>query len=516
MVNFVLIGSAARFAGLRKIANSVNKAAKDAAPPCSRETRVAELGRLLERDPNALGARHERAALLRELGAFEEAKRDYLELIRRKPDDFGALNDFGTLVLNAGYASAARSLFEEAVRRHPDNPRGRVNLGNLLLMMEEYELARSHFEAALRAEPDHIHAHRGLGNLLANMGDAGGARRHHDLGFGKDFLAVLPYRGVGVPVRVLLLVSAKGGNTPTASLLDDKVFATTVLVADYYDGKVPLPPHDIVFNGIGDADLCRESLAAAVAIVARTARPVINNPDAVTRTGRLNNVERLRGIPHLIVPRMAKVPRQYLAGQGAAKIVAAHGLHFPLLVRAPGFHTGRHFVRTTGAEELAATIGKFPGDEVWLIEQIDARDGDRLYRKFRVMIVERELYPLHLAIAHDWKVHYYTADMAQSADNRAKEAPFLNDMAGVVGARGMAALQRIADTLGLDYGGIDFAVDARGNILFFEANATMVMVPLPADEKWDYRRAAFDKVFAAVRTMLVSRAMESAERLSPA
>ncbi len=52
--------------------------------------------------------------------------------------------------------------------------------------------------------------------------------------------------------------------------------------------------------------------------------------------------------------------------------------------------------------------------------------------------------------------------------------------------------------LDLDYGGIDFAVNAQGDILFFEANATMVMVPLAADEKWDYRRPAFDDVFAAV------------------
>jgi hypothetical protein len=79
-------------------------------------------------------------------------------------------------------------------------------------------------------------------------------------------------------------------------------------------------------------------------------------------------------------------------------------------------------------------------------------------------------------------------------------------MASAVGARGMAVLQHIADTLELDYGGIDFAVKAQGDILFFEANATMVMVPLAADEKWDYRRQAFDNVFAAIRTMLVLRA----------
>ena len=482
----------------------------EAAPCHTRQARVAELDRLLEREPDAFEARCERAGLLRELGAFEEAKRDYLELIRRKPGDFGVLNDFGTLVLNAGYGSAARSLFEEAVRRHPDKPMGRVNLANLLLMMEEYDLARAHFEAALRADPGHIHAHRGLGNLLADAGDAEGARRHRDLGFRNDFLTALPYRGTGVPVRVLLLISAMGGNTPTASLLDDNVFATTVLVADYYDAKVQLPPHDIVFNGIGDADICGDSLAAATVILAHTSRPVINHPSAVARTGRLANVERLRGLPNLLVPRIVRVPRAHLTDAGAVEMAASNGLTFPLLARVPGFHTGRNFVRVETAEQLAAAAEKFPGDEAWLIEQLDARDGEGTFRKLRVMIVDRKLYPLHLAISRDWKVHYYTADMAQSADNRAKEAPFLRDMAGFVGARGMAALQRVAETLELDYGGIDCAANAQGDILFFEANATMVMVPLAADEKWNYRRPAFDNVFAAIRAMLVRHAQERA------
>jgi hypothetical protein len=85
-------------------------------------------------------------------------------------------------------------------------------------------------------------------------------------------------------------------------------------------------------------------------------------------------------------------------------------------------------------------------------------------------------------------------------------------MPSVVGRRGLAALERIAAILDLDYGGIDFAVDARGDILFFEANATMVMVPLSSDEKWDYRRRAFDDVFAALRGMLMERAAEGRPR----
>ncbi len=474
------------------------------APPSSR---IAELTRVLDRDAEAIEARYERAGLFREQGLFEQAKRDYLELIRRRPDHFGALNDFGTLVLNAGYREAARSLYGEAVRHHPRNANGHVNLANLLFLLGEHAQARVHFETALGIEPDHIHAHRGMGNLLAELGDAVGARAHRDRGFGNHAVTALPYRGDGPPIAVLLLVSAAGGNIPTGALLDDRCFKTTVLVTDYADPAMSLPPHDLVFNAIGDADLCREGLEAACAVLARTQRPVINHPRAVLKTGRAANAERLRGVRNVVVPRMATLPRRLLAGPDAAAVAAENGFVFPFLLRAPGFHTGRHFIRVDSPHSLGAALTQIPGDDVWLIEELDARDSEGLFHKYRVMIINRRLYPLHLAISRNWKVHYFRADMAHSAENRRKDAEFLDNMANVIGARAIAALERINATLGLDYGGIDFAVNAQGDVVLFEANATMVMIPLAPDEKWAYRRPAFDKVFAAVRTMLMERSV---------
>jgi hypothetical protein len=475
-------------------------------PPSARELRLNALDRLLMQEPQALEALAERAGLLREDGRFEEAKRDYLALLQQRPTDFAALNDFGTLVLNAGYREAARSLFGAAVAHHPDNPTGRVNLANLLLALGEFAEARGHFEAALRADPEHAHAHRGLGNLLAASGDEVGARLHRDKGFCDRYLTALPYRGEGQPLTVLLLVSALGGNIPTGTILDDRTFRTTVLVTEYVDANAPLPAHDLLFNSIGDADLCADGLDAACALVARSCAPVINHPAKVRKTGRAANVVRLRGLTDVIVPRMAKLARGLLADVEGPDVVAANGFSFPLLVRAPGFHTGQHFVRVQDRAALAAAVADFPGEEVWLIEQIDARDEDGHYRKLRAMMIDGRLYPLHLAISRNWMVHYFRADMAHSADNRGKDAAFLADMTGFIGERGVAALERIAATLDLDYGGIDFAVNSRGQILLFEANATMVMVPLAADQKWDYRRPAFDHVFAAIRAMLLQRA----------
>ncbi len=474
-------------------------------PQPTRPARLRGLDRLLERAPDADEARFERAGLLREQGLFEEAKADYLELLRRKPDDFAALNDFGTLVLKAGYREAARSLFGAAVRHHPDNPNGHVNLANLLLLLGDLGAAQSHFEAALRLDPGHVHAHRGFGNLLAERGDGANARRHRDLGFRGHAVTPLPYRGALPPIRVLLLVSAAGGNIPTSALIDDHVFQTIVLVAEYAEPDAPLPPHDVVFNGIGDADLCREGLQAARAIVARSPRPVINHPRIVLRSGRAANAERLRGLQDVVVPRMATLRRATLAGSQGAAALAARGFAFPLLLRSPGFHTGRHFVRVEAAAALAAAAAALPGEDLWVIEQLDARDDAGMFRKYRVMIIDRQLYPLHLALSRDWKVHYFTADMADRPDHRALDAAFLQNIAGI-GRKGVAALHRLRDVLELDYGGVDFALNAAGEILLFEANATMLVQPPVLDPKWRYRRPAVAAVLAAATGMLRQRA----------
>lgn len=472
--------------------------------------RIRELDWSVEQNPDSIEARFERASLLREQGSFEEAKRDYLELLRRAPGHFGALNDFGTLLLKAGFKDAARTVFGEAIRHHPGNPMGHVNLANLLFWIDEPAQARHHFEAALRIDPDHVHAHRGMGNLLAAIGDETGARRHFDKGFQNHFLTKLPYRGERAAVSVLLLVSAFGGNIPTNTILDDRIFETTVLVTEYAEPGVSLPSHDLVFNSIGDADLCREGLQAACSIVARTGRPVINHPSAVLNTGRMSNAERLRSIPGVRTPRMAALPRALLSGSDAPAIVEAHGFAFPLLLRAPGFHTGQHFVRVEGRQDLAEAAAAMPAENLWVIEQLDARGEDGKFRKCRAMVVDGRLYPLHLAISGNWKVHYFRAEMADSAEHRAQDAAFLDNMSGAVGARGMAALEQICKALALDYGGIDFAVDRNGDILLFEANATMVMIPLSADPKWDYRRPAFARVFAAVQAMLMAKSAAAA------
>jgi len=71
----------------------------------------------------------------------------------------------------------------------------------------------------------------------------------------------------------------------------------------------------------------------------------------------------------------------------------------------------------------------------------------------------------------------------------------------------MVALERIQTDLGLDYAGIDFGLSADGDILFFEANATMALLKARPGRRWAYRRAATERVRNAVQDMLLERAL---------
>jgi len=445
----------------------------------------------------------ERARTLGRQGQDEAAKQAYIEVLRQDPRNFSALNELATLAWSGGYRSAARTAYSQAVAHHPDNVVARVNLGNLLREDQDVAGARAQYEAALALDPELHEAHQGMAWVLGELGlDA--ADEHRRRGFTGRAKVTQPYRGTGRGVPIVLLVSARGGNIPTRLWIDDRRFTIHAIYADYYDPALPLPPHDLIMNAIGDADLCAQALGCAEALAARSTAPVINRPALVRMTGRAENARRMGTIPDVVAPRIEARTRGSLEAGAAGP--SDPGLKFPLLLRSPGFHTGRHFLRVEGREALTGALGTLAGERLLAIEYLDARGPDGMARKYRVMFIDGVLYPLHLAISSDWKVHYFSADMARNAAFREEERRFLHDMPGVLGPRAMRALERVRAALGVEYGGIDFALAPDGAVLLFEANATMAPVPPAPGEIWDYRRAAIETALQAARRMLESRA----------
>jgi glutathione synthase/RimK-type ligase-like ATP-grasp enzyme len=465
---------------------------------------LAELEALLAAGTKGTALGFERAQLLDGLGCTQEAQSAYLDVLSRDSKHTGALNELGRLLDRTGFRTAARTAFTRAVDTHPDDPLGHGNLATSLLDMGDTAAARRHYEIAVRLDPDNIVAHQCLAIILLREGDAPGAAAHARIGF-RHGASCWPYRGRATPIPVLVVHSALGGNIPIDRFIDDATFVKSTIVAEFFPPTHALPPHALVVNAIGDAGRCGGALRAATALLSATSAPIVNAPARISATAREATAPALAHLPGVIAPLTVPFTRSQLRGSGAAARLAAANFDWPVIVRSAGFHTGKHCVLVTQPAQLEAAVASLPGDDLLGIEFTDVRSiSDAMVRKYRVMIVDGAVLPLHLAISTHWMVHYFSADMA-NADHRAEEAAFLAHMPSVLGPDAADALSAIASRIGLDYGGIDFALDAQRRIVVFEANATMI-VPPSAAELQPYRRKALERIENAVRSMLLARA----------
>ncbi len=166
-------------------------------------------------------------------------------------------------------------------------------------------------------------------------------------------------------------------------------------------------------------------------------------------------------------------------------------LNFLFCCAPPDFTPALHFLRVENSEELPAALGRFRARKSSSCNIWTRAERTENRANIASMTIDGELYPLHCAISSNWKIHYFTAEMADSAEHRAEDAAFLENMPQALGPLAITALQHIQKLLGLDYGGIDFGLNAKGELLVFEANATMVVNPPDAGECWKYRLPAY-------------------------
>lgn len=472
----------------------------------------------------------ERARLHVQQGQITEAKHLYKEILTRDPGYLDALNDLGELFRKAGDLKSAGAVYAEIVTRYPNNREGYKNFGETLQLLSAEAMkqesanpvahvhlahtlyqdgkladARSHYETALKLAPDQNDAHLGLAAVLSDLGEEEEACVHRRIGFKNQPVMVHRYCGEGAPIELLILLSPDRGNVPVRHLLDNRIFRTTELVAEFYDPAQPLPPHQMIFNTIGDADFCQASLESAINLLKQTKAPIINHPSAILSTGRANNAIRLSKIPGVKTPKIAVFSRKTLAAADISHVILDHGFEFPLLLRSLGFHTGQHFVKVQSPEELRAELAKLPGEEIAVMQYLDTRRADGKVCKYRVMMIDGKIYPLHAAVSHDWKVHYFNAEMEDHPEHREEDKTFLENMPEVLGSRAMDALKGIQNALGLEYAGVDFSLSPDGEVLFFEANATMRIVPPGPEKQWAYRSAPVQRVADAARAMLLQR-----------
>jgi tetratricopeptide (TPR) repeat protein len=458
------------------------------------------------------------------MGQFELAREQYLQILRTEPTHLETLINFAVLLVDAGYTSAAKTAYLQALNHHPNNRLANINLANLYFMEREFEKAKIHYKFVLGVDlnkhpidAEHqrntAHAHQGLALVYFEEGNHELAAYHHAQGYALETVRVFQNQGNASPKSLLVFIAGRGGDVPWRSVVDSAYFKVHTIAVDYFksmsNGVNSLPMHDLIFNAIGDADSSAESLNKAIDLIDSCGndppRPLINDPIAVLKTGRLNNARRFGFLEGVRTPKTYLLKRGELDHLALLEQTLAQTLEFPLVVRSLGFQTGQHFEYVADFQDLIKFARTLPGDQLLLMEFLNACDKKGFFRKYRVMSINGELFPLHLALSKHWKVHYFSAAMKDSPENRVEEQHFLEHMNQSIGRSAFEALKTISELVGLDYAGIDFGLSDTGEVLFFEANSTMVMALPPVESIWDYRRGAILAAKHAATQMLIQK-----------
>ncbi len=407
--------------------------------------------------------------------------------------------ELGAAHADADNAAAAEGALVAALVLDATLAEAHASLSSVYLRAGRPLEAERSARRALALDPDMAQAHQNLASLLAEQGFAAEARRHRDRAYAGRNLFVEP--AADPLMTVLMITTAESGNVPLDHLMPRARFSRVRWVIEYADAaqEDALPPHDLVFNAIGDPDLAPPAMAPMRRFLSGAAARVLNPPEAVERTRRDRLPALFAGLDRVTVPAVARLSAEGLADEGLAAALARGGIAPPLLLRPAASHGGRDLRRIESAEELKRAQAR--GDHYATAFQ-DYRSADGFYRKYRMIFVDRRPFAYHLAIGPDWMVHHGTAGMGDDALRRAEEVLFLDDPVASLGPEAMTAIAEIGWRLDLDYAGVDFSLTGDGRVLVFEANATMLVHPEAPDGVFAYKNPAVARIVEAFQQML--------------
>ncbi|CAK0740784.1 putative Tetratricopeptide repeat protein [Gammaproteobacteria bacterium] len=467
-------------------------------------------------------------------GKLDEAVAFYQRLLAVKPNHVNACNNLGAALYSQGKVDEAITLYHRAITLQPTCAEAHNNLGDALKDLRKLDEAVASYQQAIALKPNFALALSNLGIVYSVANQFGPAAEWYrralaidpNLGVANMNLASILehdgrlaeaqiYRGrVPRPQplvidtaqehrrNVLILSAAGDGNVPIDPLIPQQ-FNTRIRwsVECATDGQQEsLPPYNVVFNAIGNADLIGPSLTRMTDFMHRCRRPVLNRPECVLPTRRDLMPRLLAGIPNVVAPPVMRLSRKEVIRPKLAERLAAGGVTCPLIVRPISGQGGLGIILVETPEQLAeATFTE--ADVFYFIAYRDYQSPDGYYRKYRTIFVDRRPYPYHLAISPRWLVHYFSAEMLATPWKHEEERRFLEAPATALGPVVTAAIEAISQRMDMDYAGIDYSILPDGQVLVFEANATMSVV-LPDAKDFPYKQSYIQTIYAAFEAML--------------
>lgn len=293
--------------------------------------------------------------------------------------------------------------------------------------------------------------------------------------------------------------------------------AYTALMVDHPEIErvaAAITGYDIVFNNVANSDAFSRNrlLECSKRAISALGKPVLNQPAQVASTSRQANYLRFQDATDFVFPR-TETHRIRPEDASAAASDLAERFAFPVILRAAEMHHGVGVVLVGNRQELAEAIEKAGGEPIYAIQHFDFVSADGLYRKYRMVCIGDRLLPVRIDFGTKWMVHRSDEGetmLKERAALRDEERAFLSNPPTYLGGSHIDALRFVARTIGLDFLGIDFAVDRRGRLIVFEANAAMSVLDPDRNKAYGYFRDAGRRLIFSFEDMLINRAERGA------
>jgi glutathione synthase/RimK-type ligase-like ATP-grasp enzyme len=420
-------------------------------------------------------------------------------------DEATAWSQRGNLLQKTGDFNRAIEAYDRGLARFPTHLNCLCNKAQALEQVGRRLEALVSAQTALRIDPEHQEALLLCGTFELRLGNPVAAHACFLAVAEKGVVRNYPTAQRPARFRILMLFSPEAGNTPYESLINGGSYdSEVIMVLRGYrnDPDVRSPRVDVVVNLISETDFGLDVIASAIDLADSLDRPVVNHPRLILATDRESISRRLAHVPDTVMPATVRID----AGDLARRVRDDASPSLPVIVRHATTHGGEMMELVDNSRALHDFAEEAGERMLYLTEYVDYSSADGLFRKYRFLFVGAEILPYHLAIGDGWKVHHASTRMGDVEWMRAEEQAFLADPEGVFGARGMAALDAIRRQIGLDYCGIDCALDAEGKVVIFEVNASML---IHADNPgFDYKTPYVMAIKAAFERLLEGKANE--------
>lgn len=270
-------------------------------------------------------------------------------------------------------------------------------------------------------------------------------------------------------------------------------------------------PAIILNNCVNGETLKRGELAKVEAHEAALGLPVVNAASKALHCTRVETADMLRGTPNLIVPKSLRFKLEAHLVDSLCRGIGEL-FPFPVILRSVGEQEGANIHLARSESELPAALNdllQLGCKDFYAIEYAGVEHEGGFFRRIRAAFVDGTPTLIRGDYDDQWMVRGRKFDRILDHYRRDPElfakANAVVEQPERLGDAAWAALFEVGRRIPLDIFGMDFDVDDQGRVVFFESNATMLLLS-NAPKDLDYPQVAQRAFLKRVDDLFLQRA----------